>query len=182
MFDSFLFSGSRPALIFLPGGPLHTYLWHGGTSFGASAAPLDTCTDVAVNWAIRPGSIRMAWLKPVARGNLRAWGAQVAYRNSLSVVALRGVLKFSSVQFNEPYFFDITTCSLAGCIYRRRCELGHPAWLNPVAWGNICAWGAQVARRNLHSVVALRGVLKFSSVQFNQPSDPCIVSFIETRV
>ena len=53
----------------------------------------------------------------------------------------------------------------AECLYRRRCELGPPAWLNPVARGNIRAWGAQVARRNSHSVVALRGVLKFSSVQ-----------------
>ena len=42
----------------------------------------------------------MAWLKLVALGNIRALGAQVACRNSHSVVALRGVLKFSSVQFS----------------------------------------------------------------------------------
>ena len=101
VFDSFLFSGTSPDLLFLPGGPLRTYLWHGGTSFGASAPPRDAYTDVAVNWAIRLSSMRMAWLNPLARGNILTWGAQVAYRNSHSVVALRGVLKFSSVQFSS---------------------------------------------------------------------------------
>ena len=96
----FLFSGARQALLFLPGGLLHTYLWHGGTSFCASAQQLDAYTNIAVNWTIWPSSIQMALLNQVALGNIRAWGAQVAFLNSHSFVALLGVLlNFSSFQF-----------------------------------------------------------------------------------
>jgi hypothetical protein len=42
---------------------------------------------------------QFGWLNPVARGYIRAWGAQVACRNSHSVVALRGVIKLSSIQY-----------------------------------------------------------------------------------